>query len=1099
MHRPVVAASVGAVLLASMGSWPAAHAAEPSAASSIVRAVAASSCPAPVKPTGSGTVTDPYLVLSLENLVWVNGQPSSWRSILEQRVDIDATGCTWTHGIGGPTNPFTGTYLGDGRSISNLTVDVASGPAGVFGVIRDATLQSITVTNATVTGTDGVGGLVGWMRGASAVKASSSSGQVSGKSAVGGLVGAARSGIVVNGYSTASVEASIGAAGGLVGDLSGVAVTRASYFVGTVGSAGNAGPIIGAGSTSAVRDTFWVDKPTSGTFQPGGLQRTTRQMRDFDTFSSAGWQIFDGWTPAVPWAICTGVKQGIPFHSKDFEASPCASLTPSTAIVLAQAGVPITPVAMSATKFTPTSYSVTSGSLPKGLTLDEQTGVISGTPAKKSPTRDIVITGSDGSREGRAALRVGVVRARPSATNRYSGCDTSTVGSVLRVTCSEAGTHAISPPAGSALVGIEALGADGRGYFGRGGAGASASLAGPVSASHANDGAFVVTVGSAGTLKIGDKANKGILDIVLALLWDTAYGGGYSSVQHANQDFAPQGLLAAAGGGGGGSQSWLMSYLSCMRSVYAKHPVAPGVTTYSAQEADTIGREVMSCTAAMTGSSANAGTAADTLPLSDNWADQAVGRQGMAGLIGLLAGSAGAAGKTYVPSTAAVATRPTAVSNNKARRGQVILTFDLSGAESVDVTTAPCSASTPALGELVTCAKPGQAQITVPDDAEVAVVAASGAGGGAGVAGDTLRDLAGGPGAKVTGIVDVSELNAVVAQVGGAGTSVIGAQHDVSALFYGEGGGYSGIGPTSAAQVLLAGGGGGGGDLSPADPPTAAEKLVMRAMAGKTAVRADSVPWDVPASSAGKGASGGVQGQSWQASGLVSEAAYDAVGGGGGSTRAALGTSYAQAAHNGLVTLRFCGLPGAPSVTSVAPGTSAGQATVDVVASAPTNTGGCDPTKYQFRTSGAMEWADAPALNFPIVYDLTSGQSVCVQMRALNAAGWSAPSSYACGTASDAAATALGAGGDIVIDADGIVSPTTLTSVGNGSTFTINNESSSLSILYADSATMTVGGNSCQNGCNVAAGTTATVTLVAGGTAHIYGAISHATTNISVN
>jgi hypothetical protein len=931
-----------------------------------------------------------------------------------------------------------------------------------------------------------------------AVKASSS-GHVSGTSAVGGLVGRAGAGIVVNDYSTVTVAASAGTSGGLVGELTGVAIVRSSYFMGSVASNGDAGPIIGSGSTTAVRDTFWVDQPTSGTFQSGGLQRTTTQMRDYDTFSSAGWQIADGWTPAVPWAICPGVKRDSR-SLQGFETNPCASLTPSTSVVLAQAGVPITPVSLTASNFSPTAYSITSGSLPAGLTIDGHTGILSGTPAKKSPTRDIVITGSDGSREGRAGLRIGVVRAKPSATNRYSGCETSTAGLVLKVVCSTKGTHAIQPPSGSTLVGIEAVGADGRGSRGRGGAGASASVLDQSSIAHAKDGAYVVTVGSPGTL--GSEASGGNL---LSFFFDTAYGGGYSSVEYADAAFAPQGLLAGAGGGGGGEYTFFNVLPSCAQIAMALHPLASGAIDYSEQESKAINAQVLWCALAWAGTFPNAGTVFDRLAVAGDWAASASGRQGHAGLLGSLFFLPGAAGKTYVPLSAVVATRPTPASEKTTRPGYVILTFDLSGADGVDVTTAPCSASAPALGELVTCATPGQAQVTVPDEAEVAVVAASGAGGGAAYGSNTLRHYAGGPGAKVTGIVDVSELNSLVARVGGAGASVVGAQHGVSAPYFGEGGGYSGVGPTSTDQVLLAGGGGGGDALSAADTQSGAGGLVMQAMAGKTVIKAGSV-LGLPASSSGAGPNGGVQGQSWQMTALVSQATFDSVGGGAGATEAASGTVPEHAANNGLVTLRFCGRPGAPSVTSVTGGTSAGQATVDVAATAPTNTGGCEPTKYQFRTSAAMEWADAPGLTFPIVYDLAGGQTVCVQMQAQNPAGWSPPSAYSCGTASDAAATAPAtapgavAGGDIVISANGTVSPTTLTSVGNGGTFTLENQSSSFATVTTDPDTaMTVGGSSCAQGCNVASGSTATVTLVAGGPARIYVEAMHAITNITVN
>jgi hypothetical protein len=114
MRRLFVSATIGAVIFSSMAWLPAARAAEPSVASSLVGAATAPSCSAQLKPSGSGTAADPYLLLSPNNLAWLNDQPDSWSATFEQRVDIDAAGCTWTHGIGTSTKPFTGTYLGDG-------------------------------------------------------------------------------------------------------------------------------------------------------------------------------------------------------------------------------------------------------------------------------------------------------------------------------------------------------------------------------------------------------------------------------------------------------------------------------------------------------------------------------------------------------------------------------------------------------------------------------------------------------------------------------------------------------------------------------------------------------------------------------------------------------------------------------------------------------------------------------------------------------------------------------------------------------------------------------------------------------------------------
>ena len=65
-----------------------------------------------IKPSGSGTEGDPYLISSLDNLYWVTQTISSWSSYFKQTADIDASSSSgWDGGqgftpIGNLVNPF---------------------------------------------------------------------------------------------------------------------------------------------------------------------------------------------------------------------------------------------------------------------------------------------------------------------------------------------------------------------------------------------------------------------------------------------------------------------------------------------------------------------------------------------------------------------------------------------------------------------------------------------------------------------------------------------------------------------------------------------------------------------------------------------------------------------------------------------------------------------------------------------------------------------------------------------------------------------------------------------------------------------------------
>src|SRR5688572_23445828 len=70
-------------------------------------------------------------------------------------ADINASGQTWT------PMAFSGTFDGNGRTISNLTINVA-GDAGFFSYLSTAIVRNVKFTNLSVTGTWVVGGLAAW-------------------------------------------------------------------------------------------------------------------------------------------------------------------------------------------------------------------------------------------------------------------------------------------------------------------------------------------------------------------------------------------------------------------------------------------------------------------------------------------------------------------------------------------------------------------------------------------------------------------------------------------------------------------------------------------------------------------------------------------------------------------------------------------------------------------------------------------------------------------------------------------------------------------------------------------------------------------------
>ncbi|MBN2829861.1 MAG: T9SS type A sorting domain-containing protein [Candidatus Cloacimonetes bacterium] len=170
-----------------------------------------------VQPIGLGTETDPYLISSLDNLLWLSTTPDVWNDNANflQTEDIDATATeNWNGGDGfnpiGTSPYFTGRYSGNGHSILNLYIHKTNqnnSPIGMFmraddSSILDLTLQDIHIfTN----GNSSTGGLIGTALNCT-ITDCSSSGSVSG-GCTGGLIGNANDCIIVNCFSDCTVHA----------------------------------------------------------------------------------------------------------------------------------------------------------------------------------------------------------------------------------------------------------------------------------------------------------------------------------------------------------------------------------------------------------------------------------------------------------------------------------------------------------------------------------------------------------------------------------------------------------------------------------------------------------------------------------------------------------------------------------------------------------------------------------------------------------------------------------------------------------------------------------------------------------------------------
>ncbi|MBU1114002.1 MAG: hypothetical protein KKF21_16595, partial [Bacteroidetes bacterium] len=213
-------------------------------------------------PSGTGTSGDPYLIATLDNLIWITQNTDRWEEYFKQTANIDASSTVTLNSgaglvpIGNTTTQFTGFYDGQNYSISNLTINrPATQYVGLFGYTSgSAEISDLNLLAVSITGDDYVGGLVGYAYG-NLITNCSVAGSVTGDDYTGGLIGANSDNTVTNSYSTANVTGG-DYVGGLIGwEFS--STIRANYATGSVSSSSNdAGGLIGYAEASTISNCY---------------------------------------------------------------------------------------------------------------------------------------------------------------------------------------------------------------------------------------------------------------------------------------------------------------------------------------------------------------------------------------------------------------------------------------------------------------------------------------------------------------------------------------------------------------------------------------------------------------------------------------------------------------------------------------------------------------------------------------------------------------------------------------------------------------------------------------------------------------------------
>ena len=190
-------------------------------------------------------------------------------------TDLTLTG-EWTP-IGTESQPYTGTFDGNGKTITGLTVTGSDRYTGLLGFIK-GTVKNVVLTEINITSGTFVGGVAGWSFGGN-IENCSVSGSVSGTVYVGGVVGVQIGGSITGCSSSATVKGTQ-RAGGVAGATNSGATLAACYATGdvTVENDGtnnsHAGGVVGyngGGTLTACYATGSVTGSGSGTIYVGGV------------------------------------------------------------------------------------------------------------------------------------------------------------------------------------------------------------------------------------------------------------------------------------------------------------------------------------------------------------------------------------------------------------------------------------------------------------------------------------------------------------------------------------------------------------------------------------------------------------------------------------------------------------------------------------------------------------------------------------------------------------------------------------------------------------------------------------------------------------
>ena len=179
-------------------------------------------------------------------------------ALLTANITMDGT--EWTP-IGTDTIPFTGTFDGDGHTISKLTcTDTNKDHVGLVGYAIDAAIQNVTVQGATLNGRDYIGSVCGYLLGGTITNCHAvetvigKTGREAQSKYRGGIVGYIISNTNVTGCTNSGTVSGLNFLGGIVGQANRATVQRCFNSGAVTGNSSPIGGIVGLANNATVQD-----------------------------------------------------------------------------------------------------------------------------------------------------------------------------------------------------------------------------------------------------------------------------------------------------------------------------------------------------------------------------------------------------------------------------------------------------------------------------------------------------------------------------------------------------------------------------------------------------------------------------------------------------------------------------------------------------------------------------------------------------------------------------------------------------------------------------------------------------------------------------